>query len=155
MRLTFERAPQGFPSVLGLLLCLVLSSCAGSGARTNHQIPGGSGDLPFSHVVQVGDTVYVAGTLGRDGATGLPPADAGEEARLVLDGIRAKLELVGLTMDDLVSVQVFCSDVELYGVFNDVYRTYFDGAFPTRSFIGSGELLFGCHFEVNGIAVRP
>ncbi|MFT5292378.1 MAG: 2-iminobutanoate/2-iminopropanoate deaminase, partial [Planctomycetota bacterium] len=90
-----------------------------------------------------------------DSTTGQPPADAGEEARLVLDGIRARLELVGLTMDDLVSVQVFCSDVELYGVFNDVYRTYFDGAYPTRSFIGSGELLFGCHFEVNGIAVCP
>jgi enamine deaminase RidA (YjgF/YER057c/UK114 family) len=57
-------------------------------------------------------------------------------------------------MDDLVSVQVFCSDVGHYDAFNRVYRTFFSGEFPARAFLGSGTLLFGARFEVQGIAVR-
>jgi enamine deaminase RidA (YjgF/YER057c/UK114 family) len=57
-------------------------------------------------------------------------------------------------MDDLVAVQVFCSDISLYDEFNAIYRTYFSGGFPTRAFIGSGKLLRGGRFEVQGIAVK-
>jgi len=53
-----------------------------------------------------------------------------------------------------VSVQVFCSDVSHYDAFNRVYRTYFKKEFPARAFLGSGTLLFGARFEVQGIAVR-
>ncbi len=111
-------------------------------------------DLPFSHVVVAGDTIYVAGTLGLDPETRKPPADPRAEARLALDEVRRKLELAGATMDDLVSVQVFCPDLELYDEFNEVYRTYFEKGFPARAFIGSGPLLFGSRFEINGIAVK-
>jgi len=107
---------------------------------------------PFSHVVVAGGMVYVAGTLGLDLETGQPPADPSEEARLALDGIRAKLQLAELDMGDLVQVQVFCPDTALYEEFNAVYASYFDGDFPVRAFIGSGPLLRGCRFEINGIA---
>ena len=139
--------------LLGLVLGLSACTTVGS-SREVYDLPGATGELPFSHVIAVGDTVYVAGTLGLDPETRMPPADPAAEARLLLDEFQAKLALVDLEMDDLVSVQVFCSDVSLYATFNDVYRTYFDSRFPTRSFIGSGPLLRGCRFEVNGIAAR-
>ena len=108
---------------------------------------------PFSGAVLVGDTLYLAGSIGllEDRTVPKEPAD---EARLVMDNIKATLEKAGFTMDDLVSVQVFCSDVKHYGAFNEVYRTYFSGRFPARAFIGSGTLLFDARFEVQGIAVR-
>ena len=59
-----------------------------------------------------------------------------------------------MTMDDLVYVTVYCPDLSLYDEFNRVYRTYFTGEFPARAFVGSGPLLFGGHFEVQGIAVK-
>jgi enamine deaminase RidA (YjgF/YER057c/UK114 family) len=59
-----------------------------------------------------------------------------------------------MSMDDLVSVQVFCSDVAHYDTFNRVYRTYFTKEFPARAFLGAGTLLFDARFEVQGIAVR-
>ncbi len=64
------------------------------------------------------------------------------------------MEAAGLTMDDLVSVQIFCSDVSFFESFNSVYRTYFHGEYPARAFLGSGKLLFDARFEVQGIAVR-
>jgi enamine deaminase RidA (YjgF/YER057c/UK114 family) len=123
-------------------------------ARKHLNLPGTTSELPFSHAVLVGETLYVAGTLGLDAETGKPPADAASEARLALDGIRAKLALTGMTMDDLVTVQVFCPDLSLYDTFNGVYRGYFEQNFPARAFVGSGPLLRGCRFEINGVAVR-
>jgi 2-iminobutanoate/2-iminopropanoate deaminase len=115
--------------------------------------PGGG--PAFSAAVMAGDTLYISGTVDIDRATGKPAADAASGARIVLDNIRKTVEGAGLTMDDLVWVQIFTSDLANYGAFNDVYRTYFKGPMPARAFIGAGSLLGGAHFEVMGIAVRP
>ncbi|MGZ4866886.1 MAG: RidA family protein [Candidatus Angelobacter sp.] len=109
-------------------------------------------NLPFSDAVWHGDTLYLSGHIGLDPKTARPPASADEEARLVLDGVKRTLEAAGLTMDDLLSVQIFCSDVTLFEAFNVVYRTYFKNEFPARAFLGSGKLLFDARFEVQGIA---
>ncbi len=57
-------------------------------------------------------------------------------------------------MDDIVSIQVFCTDLTLYQTFNDVYRTFFTQEYPARAFIGVANLLFDARFEVQGIAIR-
>ena len=106
----------------------------------------------FSDAVLVGDTMYLAGRLGLEG--GQPPATVADEARNVLDSIQSVLAEAGMTMDNLVQVQVFCSDVAYYDEFNEVYQTYFGDRPPARAFVGSGDLLFGARFEVMGIADR-
>ena len=110
-------------------------------------------DPPFSGSVKVRDTLYISGQIGL-GADRKPPTDVAEEARLVMDALRNQVVRGGMTMDDLVSVQVFCSDVKHFGAFNAVYRTYFTKEFPARAFLGSGSLLFGARFEVMGVAVK-
>jgi 2-iminobutanoate/2-iminopropanoate deaminase len=73
--------------------------------------PGAISNLPFSDGVLVGNTLYLAGRIGIDPKTNKPPEDAEHEAKLALDGIQATLQQAGMTVDDLVYVQVFCSDV--------------------------------------------
>lgn len=109
--------------------------------------------LPFSGAVQVGGTLYISGTLGLLPGRKVPDTPT-EEARLVLDNVKKTLADAGMTMDDLVSVQVFCSDLSTYAAFNDVYRTYFTKEYPTRAFIGVAHLLFGARFEVQAVAVK-
>jgi len=143
--------------VVSAVAALALSVGLALGEResfTRLNLPGRSDDVPFSHVIVAGDTIYVAGSLGIDPETGKPPTDPRAEIRLVLDSMKRKLELAGADMDDLVSIQIFCPELSLYQEFNDVYRTYFKDGYPTRAFIGSGPLLRGARFEVNGIAVK-
>ena len=109
---------------------------------------------PFSDGVLVGNTLYIAGRLGLDSKTGKLPDDVEQEARTVLDGVKSVLAESGMSMDDLVFVQIFCPDVSLYGKFNDVYKAYFGKDYPARAFVGSGPLVRGAHFEINGIAVK-
>lgn len=144
-------------AVLACVACLAVTACASAPADRGPEhlsLPGASDGLPFSSGVLVGDTLYVAGTLGLDPATGKPPADVEQEARLALDRVQAVLALAGMDMDDLVSVQVYCPDLTLYDAFNAVYRTYFHGPFPARAFLGSGPLLRGARFEISAIAAR-
>jgi reactive intermediate/imine deaminase len=109
--------------------------------------------LPFSAGVLAGNTLYLSGKIGLTPQRSVP-ATPEEEARLVLDDVRSTLQKAGMSMDDLVFVQVFCSDLSHYDAFNKVYRGYFTREFPARAFIGSGPLLFKARFEVQAIAVR-
>jgi 2-iminobutanoate/2-iminopropanoate deaminase len=117
--------------------------------------PRGAGDLPFSNAVIAGNTIYLAGHIGFDPATRKVPEDVEQEARLMLDALRDTLNRCALTMQDVVSLTLYCSDVSLFDRFNAVYRTYLCAPFPARAFIGSGPLLFGARFEIQGIAVKP
>ena len=140
-------------SVFAFVLVLLLASgvMADERAYIDSRSAGDEGP-PFSGAVKVGNTLYLSGALGL--VDGKVPADPADEAKAVLDSIKATLEAAGMTMDDLVSVQIFCSDVAHYGAFNDVYRTYFTREYPARAFIGAGTLLFNARFEVQGIAVK-
>jgi len=111
-------------------------------------------NLPFSDAVLVGDTLYLSGNGGIDLATMTAPEDPREEAKLLMENFTATLALAGMTLDDLVSVTIYCPDLSLYGDFNEIYSSYFTGDFPARAFIGSGPLLFGMRFEMQAIAVR-
>ena len=108
--------------------------------------------LPFSSAVRVGDTVYIAGTTA-DPDRIAKGQSLEEETKDLMDQIKGNVEKAGLTMDDVVSVQVFCTDLANYQAFNGVYSKYFHENFPARMFIGVNKLLFGARFEVNAIAV--
>ena len=118
------------------------------------RLPDRTDNNPYSNAVLVGDTLYLAGDIGIDPDTGAPPPTIEDEVRFVMESMKARLEMVGMSMDDLVMVEVYCPDLSLYDQFNAVYRTYFEDHFPARAFLGSGPLLLGGHFEVTGVAVR-
>jgi 2-iminobutanoate/2-iminopropanoate deaminase len=139
---------------LALILSLSVSAFAQSTKKRHINLPNRNVNAPFSDAVLVGDTLYIAGRIGLDAKTGKVPADVEQEARNVLDGFKAVLAQANMTMDDLVTVQVFCSDVSLFDKWNGVYRSYFKKDFPARAFIGSGKLLFDAHFEMQGTAVK-
>ena len=143
--------------VLSAVLTAALTPVSGWAAPPVHfpaSAGPGAGALPFSASVLAGDTLYLSGSLDLDPATGRSPPDPEAAARQVLHAVKQSVEAAGLTMDDLVQVQVFCTDMSLYGPFNAVYRTYFTGPPPARAFIGVSQLANGARLEVMGVAVR-
>lgn len=142
--------------LLAAALAVTLFIAVGAFAQERNYINARSADegdvSPFSGAVQTGNTLYLSGMLGLE--NGQVPVDPAAEARNVLDAIKSTLEEANMTMDDLVSVQIFCSDLSHYDVFNAVYRTYFTQEFPARAFVGVGSLLFDARFEIQAIAVK-
>ena len=142
--------------VAGLLFVLMFVSTfvfsQKSPQRRVINMPNRMVQAPFSDAVMIDDTLYLAGSLGLDPKTGKPPEKAEDEVRILLDGYKAVLAEAGMTMDDLVSVQVFCTDLTLYTTFNDIYKTYFTKEFPARAFIGVASLMREGRFEIQAVA---
>lgn len=142
-----------------LVLAVALGAHAATAADTDRHFINGERSAaqtppPISDGVLVDNTLYISGQLSADPKTGQVPADPQAEAKLVMERVKRTVESAGLTMDDVVSMQVFCTDLALYDTFNSVYRTYFAHGFPARAFLGANALLRGAHFEVLGIAIR-
>jgi 2-iminobutanoate/2-iminopropanoate deaminase len=141
-----------------ILVGVLLAFCVAAHAADRKYIvkprPAEFKNIPFSDAVLVGNTLYMAGTIGLDPKTGQPPASAEDEARMVMDATKQTIEAAGLTVDDVVSMQVFCTDLKLYETFNNVYKTYFHDNYPARAFIGVDKLVRNGRFEVMGMAVK-
>lgn len=143
-------------SFLAIMLSAAAVHAADSGRIFITPPPGADPKVvaPYSSGVLVNGTYYVSGSLGIDPATGKVPEDAEAEAHLVLDSVKKTLERAGLNMADLVSVTIYCTDLDLYEKFNAVYRSYFQEHYPARAFIGVAKLVRGARFEVAGVAVK-
>jgi 2-iminobutanoate/2-iminopropanoate deaminase len=118
-------------------------------------LPTDNPQLPFSGAILAGNTLYLSGRIGLDAKTGKAPADVDEEIKTLLDTVKATTLAAGMSMDDLVYVQIACTDLSLYDKFNSAYRSYFTTKdLPAREFIGAATLLRGGHFEIQAIAVK-
>lgn len=143
-----------------LTLCLLALCAAAQAAESDRHfvVPDGytaNKSPPFSNGIMVGNTFYVAGHIGIDPATGQAATDIDTEIRLLLDAVKHTLEKGGLSMDDIVSATVYCTDLTLYDKFNAAYRSYFHGEhYPTRAFIGVAQLVRGARFEISAVAVK-
>jgi len=95
---------------------------------------------PFSAAVRAGDLLFVSGQVGIcDGKTG---DGIEEQTRFTLESIRDVLSKAGCTLQDVVKVTVFITDMSLWPAMNEVYREYFPNDPPARSALG-----------VNGLAL--
>lgn len=131
------------------------SKAPAQSARKAFSLSADNPQLPFSGAILTGNTLYMSGRIGLDPATAKAPADVDTEIKLLLDNVKATLAQAGMTMDDLVYVQVSCTDLSLYDKFNGIYRGYFTAKdLPAREFIGAASLLRGGHFELQSIAVK-
>ena len=142
-------AAAGFFAVHG-----AFSQTEAQSKRRVINLPDRSPQAAFSNAILVGDTLYISGNIGFDPKTGKPPEKIEDEIKNLLDSYKTLLTQAGFTMDDLVYVQISCTDLAYYDKFNAMYRTYFTKDLPARQFVGVATLLRGGHFEMQAIAVR-
>jgi 2-iminobutanoate/2-iminopropanoate deaminase len=98
--------------------------------------PGG----PFNAAVLVDGTLYVSGQIGRDLKTQKVPEDFEAEVRQVLDNIGLILREAKMTYADVVAVQVYLTDMDLFQKMNGVYTAYFKTDRPSRTTVGVARL---------------
>jgi reactive intermediate/imine deaminase len=113
-----------------------------------------SSNLPFSDVVRVGDTLYLAGKLGTDSSGRLAQGGIAAETKQVMENIKATLEKNGSSLDHVVKCTVMLADIKEWAQMNTVYVTYFKkDRLPARSAFGTNGLALGARVEIECIAV--
>ena len=110
---------------------------------------------PLSQAILVDGTLYVSGQIGRDLKTQKVPEDFEAEVRQVLDSIGIILREAKMNYADVVSVQVYLTDMELFSRMNAVYTTYFKADRPARTTVGVAKLAApGARIEITVTARR-
>ncbi len=110
---------------------------------------------PYSQAIRAGNTLYLAGQIAIDPATGkMIEGGVEDQTHRVLQNIQAVLEEAGFTISDVVQSQVFLSDLNNYGAMNGVYATYFKDDPPARAAVQVARLPLDALVEIMVTAVR-
>ena len=109
---------------------------------------------PYSQAVRQGDTVYLSGQIPLDPNSGLLiEGDIDAQARRAFDNLRAVCEAAGGSLDDVVRLGLYLTDLGQFAAVNAVMSDYFETPYPARSTIGVASLPRGAQFEVDAVMV--
>jgi reactive intermediate/imine deaminase len=109
---------------------------------------------PYSQATRAGDTVFLSGQIALDPATGLlVEGDIEAQARRAFDNLKAVCEAADASLDDVVRLGLYLTDLGQFAIVNQVMSEYFDAPFPARSTIEVSGLPRGAQFEVDAILV--
>lgn len=109
---------------------------------------------PYSPGILAGDTLYVAGQVGRTPGTNTYPESFEDEVKYTLDNVGAVLKEAGYSFDDAVAVQVYLTDIELFQRMNAVYMKYFPEPRPARTTVGIAKLVGPARIEITVTAYK-
>lgn len=108
----------------------------------------------YSQAVRVGDTVYLSGQIPLDPETmQMDNASIEAEIHRVFRNLSAVAAAAGGTLDDLVKLNVFLTDLVHFPVVNQVMAEYLKQPYPARAAIGVKELPRGARVEMDGVLV--
>lgn len=116
--------------------------------------PGATARPILSPAIAVGERLFLSGMVGRD-AEGTFPPDVGQQTTLVLDNLEATLNAAGLSFDDVVSAEVFLSDVRYYAAMNAIYGERLGRPAPARATVGSPLMTPAAWVEIQMLAQDP
>lgn len=108
---------------------------------------------PYSHAIDAGDLVYLSGQTPIDAATGkLVDGDISVQTMQCFKNLFNVLKAAGLTLEHVVKVNVFLTDMKNFSAMNEVYKTQFAEPFPARTTIGVAGLPLDAQVEIEMIA---
>jgi 2-iminobutanoate/2-iminopropanoate deaminase len=105
---------------------------------------------PYSHAVVANGFVYVSGQGPVDPETATMPDGFADQVRQTLKNVQTILEAAGSSLEDVVKVNAYVTDLTRFAEFNEVYREFFRSDPPARTTVGAA--LLGILVEVDCIA---
>ena len=142
-------------SFTGVLLCVLALGSAQGRAPENRAVnlAGASQNLPFSDGIVAANTLYIAGQQGTD-RKGKLKNGISDQTQATLEHIEEVVDQAGFEMKDVVTVNVYLSDIADFAAMNKVYTTFFPNPKPARTTIQAAGLVNGAKVEISAIAVK-
>lgn len=110
---------------------------------------------PYSQAVEAGGFLFCSGQIAIDPKTNqVHNGPIEEQAKLVLENIKAVLEEANMNFNNIVKTTIFLTNMSDFAAVNEVYARYFSEQPPARSTIAVSALPKGVHVEIEVIAKR-
>jgi len=115
------------------------------------------GVAPFSHVTKFGELLFVTGQMPTSPVDGaLVAGGVLTQAEQVRQNLLSCLRPFGATLDDALMVRVYLTEFDRdFAAFNEVYRTWFTVALPSRTCVGTNGLAAGADIEIDLVVGVP
>jgi len=120
-----------------------LGACSTPGAD---HLPAENALGPYSAAVSHGDLVFLSGKIGKTGKS------FGEDVSAAIDAVEKDLARLKLGLADVVSVNVFVTDLSAYADLNEVYAKRFPQPYPARTTVAVTALPGGARVEIQVVA---
>lgn len=106
----------------------------------------------YSQAIKTGDLVFLSGQIPLDPATmAVVDGDFEARARQVFDNLSAVAEAAGGTLNQVVKLTIFLTDLDNFAAVNSVMEDYFDKPYPARAAVGVASLPKGVDVEADAI----
>ena len=109
---------------------------------------------PYSQAIEVNGMVFASGQIPVNPATGEIPEGIEAQAEQVLNNVKNLLAAAGASMEQVVKTTVFIQNMDDFGKVNEIYATYFTGAFPARSCVEVARLPKDVLIEIEAIGLK-
>lgn len=109
----------------------------------------------YSQAVKIsgGTTVYLSGQIGLDAATMQMVNGIEAQIQQVFLNLKAVASASGGSLNDIVKLNIFLTDLEHFSMVNEIMATYFDQPYPARAAIGVKALPRGALVEMDAVMV--
>lgn len=110
---------------------------------------------PYSQAILKGDTLYASGQIAINPQNGELILDSiPKETHQVMKNMAAVLKASNMTFDNIVKCSIFLSDMDNFGLVNEVYGSYFTSDFPARETVQVSCLPKNVNVEISFIAIK-
>jgi reactive intermediate/imine deaminase len=106
----------------------------------------------YSQAIDAGGLVFLSGQIPLDPATmEIVEGDFEARARRVFDNLRAVAEAAGGSLDQIVKLTIYLTDLDNFATVNEVMADYFSEPYPARAALGVAALPKGSDVEAEGV----
>ncbi len=107
----------------------------------------------YSQAVRVDETVYLSGQIGLDPNTMQLEASIEAQINRVFQNLRAVASASGGSLNDMVKINIYLTDLAHFAKVNEIMATYFHQPYPARAAVGVATLPRGALVEADGVLV--
>lgn len=107
----------------------------------------------YSQAVKVGSTVYLSGQIGLDPASMQMVDGIEAQVHRVFSNLKAVAEAAGGSLNDVVKLNIFLTDLSHFALVNTIMAEYFSQPYPARAAVGVASLPRAALVEADGVMV--
>ncbi len=113
-----------------------------------------SSNAPLSAAWEAGGFVFVSGQIHADQELNLIGETLEERFNAAMKNVQRILVEAQMTIDDIVQVRLYLTDLSELPALNEIYKKYFKHPLPARTAVGVAQLPLGASFEIEVVAAR-
>jgi 2-iminobutanoate/2-iminopropanoate deaminase len=107
---------------------------------------------PFSLGIKANGFLFISGQVGKD-STGKIVDGFAAQVKQAMENLKVIIEAAGCSMDKIVKVNVYVTDITKMPELNDIYRQYFPQTLPARAAMEVSRLGLKAEVEIDAIAL--